>query len=205
MLHAEYATPDIATLRARLDGLRVLTAAVRLQLAIKANFNPAQLRVPAGQPGGGRWTRDGESVQFVADKPVDLLEEELLGGHTISKHVGKTPEYLVDSILRDRGQVGIVEYARKRWGSFPSLEAANKLVNSTLAQNQAIVDQVARGSLSRAFVTAQFDARTGIEAYAPSPRAQPYVRDTYGVGVEIRADRSSSRGFRVHSAYPRND
>ena len=198
---------DIATLRARFDGLRVLTAAIRLQLAIKANFNPAQLRVPAGQPGGGRWTRDGESVQFVADRgyPVDLLEEELLGGHTISKHVGKTPEYLVDSILRDRGQVGIVEYARKRWGSFPSLEAANKLVNSTLAQNQAIVDQVARGSLSRAFVTAQFDARTGLEAYAPSPRAQPYVRDTYGVGVEIRADRSSSRGFRVHSAYPRND
>ena len=98
-----------------------------------------------------------------------------------------------------------MEYARRRWGSFPSLEAANKLVNSTLAQNQAIVDQVASGFVPRAFVTSRFDAQTGIAAYASSPRSQPYVRDTYGVGVEIRADRRSSRGFRVHSAYPRND
>ena len=41
MLHAEF-----ATLRARLDGVRLLAAAVRLQLAIKAKFNPNQPRVP---------------------------------------------------------------------------------------------------------------------------------------------------------------
>jgi hypothetical protein len=138
-------------------------------------------------------------------RPVDLLAEEQLGGHTISKHVGKSPEYLLDSILRDRGEVGILEYARRRWGSFPSLEAANKLVNSTLSQNEAIVERVASGRISRAFLTAQFGSQTGIEAYASGPRAQPYVRDTYGVGVEIRADRRAIRGFRVHSAYPRND
>ena len=39
---------EIATLRARFDGLRVLTAAIRLQLAIKANFNPNQPRIPFG-------------------------------------------------------------------------------------------------------------------------------------------------------------
>jgi hypothetical protein len=40
---------EIATPRARFDGLRVLTAAVRLQLAIRGNFNPNQPRIPFGQ------------------------------------------------------------------------------------------------------------------------------------------------------------
>jgi hypothetical protein len=47
---------EFATLRARLDALRLQTAAVRLQLHIKANFNPNQPRISAGQSGGGQWT-----------------------------------------------------------------------------------------------------------------------------------------------------
>ena len=63
---------ELATLRARLDGARLLTAAVRLQLAIKANFNPNQLRIPAGQTDGGRWTNGDGLLQLVADKPPPL-------------------------------------------------------------------------------------------------------------------------------------
>lgn len=44
---------DIAWLRFMLAFKRFANA------AIKANFNPAQLRIPAGQPGGGRWTDGG--------------------------------------------------------------------------------------------------------------------------------------------------
>lgn len=41
-------------------------------LAQKASFNPGQLRIPAGQPGGGQWTTEsGESVVPVADRPGD--------------------------------------------------------------------------------------------------------------------------------------
>ncbi len=32
---------------------------LRFELALKANFNPSQPRVPAGRPSGGRWTRVG--------------------------------------------------------------------------------------------------------------------------------------------------
>ena len=63
---------EFATLRARLDGVRLLTAAVRLQLAIKANFNPNQLRIPAGQTDGGRWANGDGLLQLVADKPPPL-------------------------------------------------------------------------------------------------------------------------------------
>jgi hypothetical protein len=63
---------EFATLRARLDGLRLQTAAVRLQLAIKANFNPNQPRISAGQSGGGRWTNGDGFLQLIADKPPPL-------------------------------------------------------------------------------------------------------------------------------------
>src|SRR5262245_51129424 len=63
---------EFATLRAKLDGLRLLATAVRLRLAIKANFNPNQPRIPAGQPGGGRWTNGDGPLQLVADKPPPL-------------------------------------------------------------------------------------------------------------------------------------
>jgi|RhiMethySRZTD1v2_1073278.scaffolds.fasta_scaffold288834_2 hypothetical protein len=72
MLHPVSPMSEIATLRARFDGLRVLTAAIRLQLAIKANFNPNQPRIPFGQPGGGQWTNGDGFTQLVADKSPPL-------------------------------------------------------------------------------------------------------------------------------------
>ena len=63
---------ELATLRARLHGVRLLTAAIRLQLAIKANFNPNQPRVPAGQTDGGQWANGDGLLQLVADKPPPL-------------------------------------------------------------------------------------------------------------------------------------
>ncbi|MGZ5822472.1 MAG: RNase A-like domain-containing protein [Hyphomicrobium sp.] len=135
---------------------------------------------------------------------MDLLEDEQNGGHTIARHVAKAPEtiagYVRDSILADP------DPARHdiRSGSFPSLEAANKLVNSTLARNRAIVDGVARGMLPEQRIDSFFGSVTGIEAYASTIRSQPRIRETYGVGVYIRRDPSVSRGYRVITAYPRN-
>ncbi|WP_274531968.1 hypothetical protein [Nitratireductor pacificus] len=34
---------------------------------------------------------------------------------------------------------------------------------------------------------------------------QPYLRDTYGVGVYIVHDDKVRKGLRVHTAYPRNE
>src|SRR5882672_6207860 len=85
-----------------------------------------------------------------------------------SEHVGKIGNELLAIVRGDNVDIGLVSIIRERDGSFPSVEAAAKLVNSTLAQNSAIVDLVASGRRSQAFVTAQFDSKTGIEAYRPT-------------------------------------
>jgi hypothetical protein len=73
--------------------------------------------------------------------PIDLVEEEKRGGHAIERHVGKSEAYLLASVRKaaeDAQRNGFAEGLRV--GSFSSLEAANKLVNSTVSKNQAKVD-----------------------------------------------------------------
>jgi hypothetical protein len=193
----------------------------------KAGFDPDQPRVPAGNSDGGQWTSGGgegagrDDPTVLSDATVnnvfgpgtrlaandgatriDLQEEEASGGHAISAHVNRSPEALVaqarENFDRNPG-------ARdSRSGSFSSLEAATKLVNSTLAQNRDTVDRVATGELSRAMVFAQFNSVTGIEAVIPRIHSQPYFQETYGVGVMIVHDRFSSHGYRVLTAFPNN-
>lgn len=203
--------PDIA-LRNRVAGLRVIAAAMRLRnLFCKANFNPGQLRIPAGQQGGGRWTtEDGGQPTRVANNgrqrkySVDLREEEARGGHTIERHVGKSDEDLLARVTRDRYRLPLVTIYRWRAGTFVSREAANDFVNRTLEEHQAMVDLVAVGQEERAFLKKRFGYPTGREAFRLDSSSSPYMRNTYEVGVEIRHDPRSERGYRVHSAYPRN-
>ncbi|ARN83678.1 hypothetical protein B1812_14965 [Methylocystis bryophila] len=84
-----------------------------------------------------------------------------------------------------------------RVGSFSSLAAANKLVNSTLAQNASVVDDVATGRVGGAKIESWFKSPTGYESYKPDLRAQPTIRDTFGVRVVLKHDSQSSRGFRI--------
>jgi hypothetical protein len=108
--------------------------------ALQRKFNPDQPRVPAGNPDGGQWTDGGgglEQIQYRPERrPIDLLEERNLGGHAIERHVGRSDASLLNAVN------DAASYARRngwanglREGSFPSLEAANKLVNSTVARN----------------------------------------------------------------------
>ena len=204
---------------ARLAGAAALFDAAAVQALLrKANFNPNQPRVPRGNTDGGQWTRVGApeggdaALILVSDEPklpgsyvVDLLEEEEAGGHAIVAHVGWTPQALLNRV-RTGWYPGLVfTQITRRAGSFPSLVAANKLVNATLARNRIIVDEVASGRLSNAFVTATFSSKTGIEAFRATPRSNPYLRDTFGVGVDIVHDPSAKNGFRVITAYPRNE
>jgi hypothetical protein len=91
-----------------------------------------------------------------------------------------------------------------RSGSFPSLEAADELVNATLDRNRDIVDGVRSGILDEQRVDTCFGLPTGIEAYPSTIRSQPRIRETYGVGVYIRRDPGAKNGFRVITANPRN-
>ena len=55
----------LVALRTKLLGYALDLATIRLRVLLKANFNPGQLRIPAGQPGGGQWTgEDGGQVHL---------------------------------------------------------------------------------------------------------------------------------------------
>ena len=91
MLHDP--SPSLTALRTRLAGHALDLAAMRLQVLIKANFNPAQLRTPAGHTGGGRWTREGGGVQLwriidrrcaVSIRTARTTKIQMLDDHSIS-------------------------------------------------------------------------------------------------------------------------
>ena len=120
-------------------------------------------------------------------------------------HVGKSEAFLLDRVTEGGFYSQAFDLVPYRAGSFPSLGAATKLVNSTLSQNVDIVSQVASGQLESAFVTATFGSPTGIEAFRNSPYSSPYIRPTDGVGVAIVNSPNAPGGFRIITAYPRRD
>jgi hypothetical protein len=142
-------------------------------------------------------------VQLAGD-PIDLLEQEQRGGHAISEHAGRTYDYL-KSRARDGARSTLERgdtFDGFSVGSFTSIQSANRLVNSTISDNQDKVDQAMRDGEPRVLISKSFKSPTGYEAYLARAHAEPYIRDTFGVEVVIRPDPGSARGWRVHTAYP---
>ncbi|MDX3930053.1 MAG: hypothetical protein QHC90_30265 [Shinella sp.] len=159
--------PESDSLERKLILMRLTFAAESLKYIVKANFNPNQPRIPADNPGGGRWT-DG-LAQPASYKPEDFIdlrrEEGKRGAHTILHHVGKTDSELVARMgppLRWWQAFGVVMY---RNGTFFSIEDANTYVNDTLRQNAGIVAAVADGRLERAFLKMRVGRKIGREAF----------------------------------------
>jgi hypothetical protein len=138
--------------------------------------------------------------------PVDLAEEEARGGHAIGAHVGRSEiSLLAEVTLIAQGAGDAIDFVKGlREGSFPSLEAANKLVNATIAQNQAKIALVVSGLSPRQQLDAEFDSPTGYEAFQRTGHSAPYIRPTYGVRVVIVPDKTSPKGYRVDTAFPIN-
>jgi hypothetical protein len=137
---------------------------------------------------------------------LDYTEEErgLHDGHTIRDHVGKSDENLKQRSARTRTSVGPIGFWKPRIGSFHSLSAANRLVNSALSQNAALVEEVVKGGREAAILEAWFDTPTGKEAFAPKFNSSTTIRETFGVRILIRHDGASPRGFRIFTAFPTN-
>src|SRR5947209_6343370 len=176
---------ELLNIKCALAALDVELKLCRLRYLLR-KYSADQPRVPAGSPEGGQWTSggggggEGDSAEAGDDAqielvqgdrlqgyPVDLREDEGLGGHTISDHVGKSDAFLKLDVL-DRARE-IIEDGRSFKGlavsSFASLDSATKLVNSTLSQNRETVDQVANGEAASATLKADFLAPTGYQAY----------------------------------------
>ncbi|MGU3330155.1 RNase A-like domain-containing protein [Methylobacterium mesophilicum] len=210
-------TKEIVVTRFRwqLAALSVEVKLLRLGLILRA-YNPGQPRVPAGHPEGGQWTSADGSIGrqrdddvrlfFVGDGTdrqyrVDLRSEEGQGGHTLGRHVGKSDDELFERVRKSQWRSLIANGGIKRDGSFDSIESANDLVNQTIESNRTSVDRVASGADARKFIKKLFDRKTGREAYS-TDEGIVHMRYTYSVGVELRYDSTSPRGFRVRSAYP---
>ncbi len=128
--------------------------------------------VPAGGGGGGFGGGGGDTTQGIliagnddpkvannADngsiqsayvgKPVDILDHQG-GDHRghVMDHVAKSHDQLKRITVESGRTVGIVGFWKDRVGSFTSLEAANKLVNMTLANNRERVEAVAGGKIN---------------------------------------------------------
>ena len=192
-------------------------------LLLKANFDPNQPRVPKGNSDGGNWTDSsgfgGGSAyrelrrqrRYAQNRTssryqADLRAHELRGGHTVLRHVGKSDAYLLQRMQTENIRTLFGTQFIGRAGTFTSLAAANRLVSSTLTRNSAVVDAVAAGIKQSAFVTARFGSITGKEYYRKRGTSGPIrLRNTYGVGVYIIHDVNSPLGYRIRTAYPRED
>jgi Bacterial CdiA-CT RNAse A domain len=155
----------------------------------------------SSEPAPGDASVDG--VQL-AGEPVDLLEQEQRGGHTISEHAGMTYDYL-KSRARDEARRTLERgdyFDGFSVGSFTSVQSANRLVNSTISTNQDKVDQAIQDGEAAVTINKRFTSPTGYEAYLARAHSEPYIRDTFGVRVIILRDSESARGWRVQSAYP---
>ena len=137
----------------------------------------------------------------------ELAEHEAAGGHTIALHVGKSEEFLMRAVSVDQFQSRLFSTFRKRHGSFSSLQAAQSLTNSNLSRNAEIVNEVATGQRSEAFLTSEFASVTGIEAFRTGPResAPVVIRQTFGVATFIQYAPDMPNGFIIITSYPRND
>lgn len=88
---------SLLDIRCELAALRVCLVLERLALAHKAGFNPAQLRIPAGQPGGGRWTdSDGGDVILVGARGRGSVTVRI-GGRTLDATPAQAARYAVAS------------------------------------------------------------------------------------------------------------
>jgi hypothetical protein len=190
-------------------------------------YREDQPRVPVGQSGGGQWTDGGGGgltsndgrvrVAQAAERsgyPVDILEEDKLGGHTIERHVGKPEEYLKARILGNRTNIPLIGgYGEKRAGPFTSVETANKLVNSVISEprNRQKIENFVGGGFGYLlpdiflYPAKPFGSTTGYEAFSPDERSTPIMRSTNSVEVRIRRTNSSPKGYYVYTAFPLNE
>ena len=215
--NVHFATRAIYHMRAA----AVSDALQRVQFVLKANFNPNQPRVPAGESAGGQWIDTGigtskrpsspHLVHLIADTPrpyqVDLQTEEgHFGAHTIDRHVGRR----TDEILVEMGPTAHWwepgRFVMRRNGTFRTLDEANYYVNDILRENTDTINAYISGiETRRLFLTKDYGYKTGVEWYRSDAYTDPILRDTYGVGVAIARAPKHRFGFVVLTAFPRND
>lgn len=140
---------------------------------------------------------------------AELARNPYLNRHIVDGHVGKTDAEMIERVADSyrRQLFGLLPPTTPlmRDGSFDSIESARTFIREALEKNRDAVQRVAEGSEKGALIKSRLGYPTGREAVSIPKDTPIRMRTTYGVGVWIIHDRSVERGFRIISAYPRND
>jgi hypothetical protein len=140
-LQAERRQTELLALMSDLAALRVQLAFIKLDLVLRRKSHPDQPRVPAGNPDGGQWTSEGSgqltdgddtvdvtgSTEERPSRRIDLTEEDARGGHTVSKHVGKSDDEMLAGAKARRYSLPGLSGHYYRHGSFRSLKRPTSL------------------------------------------------------------------------------
>jgi Bacterial CdiA-CT RNAse A domain len=162
--------------------------------------------VLAGGDGNDPAAGGAGNDQLGTQKPaVNLLEEDARGGHAVRDHVAKSDAELIGVVQSSVIRGMFVDLYKDAQGSFLPIEAANDFTNRVLERNASSVDAVASGALEEAWLAERFGYPTGKEAFRAGANEPVHIRPTYAVGVLIRHDKRSDKGYRVHTAYPVNE
>jgi len=209
-------------IRKLVDAQLALRAEILRQVLRKANFNPDQPRVPAGDPDGGKWTDGGGGFGDAGESArvyrvndefgqyyVDLgALEGYRGAHTISSHVLPSKAELLVAMGSEASRWLPISGAERRQGKFGSYPDALRYVNETLQASIETVEAVKawlKGGDEGELITKYYGRPTGAEWYRDSAYSKPRWRTTYSVGVILRYDPRLPQGFLVVTAYPRNE
>ncbi|MFN3623859.1 MAG: RNase A-like domain-containing protein [Hyphomicrobium sp.] len=136
---------------------------------------------------------------------MDLEEEEARGAHTLRYHIAGN-----DIAAREKLEARTLRtlthtYYKKINSTFDSIESASDFVNRVLEESKDAVDLVASGAQPRRWLSKRFGYVTGREAERVGKIDNIVIRKTYSVGVEIRHDPRSRKGYSVRTAFPFNE
>jgi hypothetical protein len=154
-------------LRCQVAELRVYLALKRLVLSHKAGFNPAQLRLPAGQPGGGRWAGgdDGDVILVGARGRGSVAVR--IGNRTLDATPAQAARYAIAS-LNANSAIRRVREIDPTWRQRPSLTDPNSIEGQIRrAEGEAREAQARFVELARA----RFGDNQGPPLDAPFPRS----------------------------------
>jgi hypothetical protein len=140
-----------------------------------------------------KWPRGGAKPPLV--RPIDLGEEEALGGHTIDRHVGKTDQY-----LRDRLEDSDIEKA----SSFSSYMEAQKYVNAVMQGQKVEIETWLKSGKKP---TEDFSVKFGGAAIGKSLTREEWLKGIKPhpvdrVTIVIRRDPGAPDGYKILTAFP---
>ena len=124
----------------------------------------------------------------------ESLNGRMPGGHTLERHIGKSPDELISRLQR-RMELGEAS-------SFRSLDEAEKLISQVLRDNKHQVEMwvkhVPQGMEARMPLTRKFSHQTGILV----KRGSKQVEKCYGVRVVIVMKSYHGKPWFVLTAFP---